>query len=235
MPCLPWTEAKYLVSMQDFVYESPNNRVLTRDNLNIDISLSLLLKIIPEKDYVLQLATNVPQINELIDANITEKVRGLARSVKARDAYSLRGKEHAKGMYEGLNTALNNKGIQVKRCIITSVKLDETVASSMQDKTIFQFKNTLERKKFAFEQRIKNDIEEIEKLKQMKEEERKDVNEQATLSQMKKDKEIEGIKAKTQRTIAEFRAKTDALVDSINADTDLRYNEMIAEAKLVEN
>jgi len=23
--CLPWTETKYLVSMQDFVYESPNN------------------------------------------------------------------------------------------------------------------------------------------------------------------------------------------------------------------
>jgi len=149
------------VSQQDFVYESPDNRVLTRDNLSITISISLLLKVVPESDYVLQLVTNVPEINETIDANIMEKVRGLARGVKARDAYSLRGKEHAKGMFESLNQALNNKGIQVKRCIITSVKLDETVASSMQDKTVYQFKNTLERKKFAFEQRIKNDIEEI--------------------------------------------------------------------------
>jgi len=66
-----------------------------------------------------------------------EKVRGLARGVKARDAYSLRGKEHARGMLESLNTTLNNKGILVKRCIITSVVLDETVASSMQDKTIY--------------------------------------------------------------------------------------------------
>ena len=31
----PFTEAKYLVSMQDFVYESPGNRVLTRDNVNV--------------------------------------------------------------------------------------------------------------------------------------------------------------------------------------------------------
>lgn len=185
------------MSQQDFVYESPDNRVLTRDNLSITISISLLLKVVPESDYVLQLVTNVPEINETIDANIMEKVRGLARGVKARDAYSLRGKEHAKGMFESLNQALNNKGIQVKRCIITSVKLDETVASSMQDKTVYQFKNTLERKKFAFEQRIKNDIEEIEKAKQMKEEERKDVNEQATLAQLKKEKMIEGVKSKT--------------------------------------
>jgi regulator of protease activity HflC (stomatin/prohibitin superfamily) len=77
--CLQWTEAKYLVSMQDFIYESPNNRVLTRDNLNITISISLLLKIVPEHEYVQQLVTNVPQINETIDANIMERVRTLAR------------------------------------------------------------------------------------------------------------------------------------------------------------
>lgn len=122
----------------------------------------------------------------------------------------------------------------IKRCIITCVTLGEDVAGNMQDKTIFQFRNTLERKKFAFEQRIKNDIEEIEKAKQMKEEERKDVNEQATLSQMKKEKEIENIKAKTKILEAEFKAKTEALVNSIDADTDLQYNQIIAEAKLIE-
>ena len=47
----PFTEAKYLVSMQDFVYESPMNRVLTRDNVNVSISLSILLKIVPEHEY----------------------------------------------------------------------------------------------------------------------------------------------------------------------------------------
>jgi len=68
--CLPWTETKYLVSMQDFVYESPNNSVLTLDNSNVSISLSLLMKFTKEKDYIQQLATNVNEINELIDANI---------------------------------------------------------------------------------------------------------------------------------------------------------------------
>lgn len=50
--CTPFTEAKYLVSRQDFVYESPNNTVITRDNVNVSISVSILLKINDESDYV---------------------------------------------------------------------------------------------------------------------------------------------------------------------------------------
>ena len=69
--------------MQDFVYESPNNQVLTLDNSNVSISLSLLLKFTKEKDYIQQLATNVTEINELIDANIQERVRAMGRSIKA--------------------------------------------------------------------------------------------------------------------------------------------------------
>ena len=65
--------------MQDFVYESPNNQVLTLDNSNVSISLSLLMKFTKEKDYIQQLATNVSEINELIDANIQERVRAMGR------------------------------------------------------------------------------------------------------------------------------------------------------------
>jgi len=133
------------------VYESPNNRVMTRDNVNIDISISLLLHFVPEHEYIQQLVTNVTQINETIDANIMERVRALARQVKVKEAYSLRGQQHAAGLLEYLNLNLNNKGIRVKRCIIKNVKLDHDVAKNMQDKTIYQFSNTLERKKFAFE------------------------------------------------------------------------------------
>jgi len=159
--CLSWTVPRYLVSQQDFVYESPGNRVLTRDNVTVDISLSILMKIKQDEgDVVQQLVTNVAQINEVIDANITERVRAMGRQVRASEAYSLRGGQHAQGMLDHLNLNLGNKGILVKRCIITSVVLLQSVAESMQEKTIFQFKNTLERKKFAFDQRILNDKEE---------------------------------------------------------------------------
>jgi regulator of protease activity HflC (stomatin/prohibitin superfamily) len=174
------------VSKQDFVYESPGNNVPSKDNVFINISVSLLLKIIPDSDYVQQLVTNVQQMNETIDANITERVRTMARSIKAREAYSLRGEKHAAGMQEHLNMNLNNKGIMVKRCIITNVVIDKAVESSLSEKTIFQFKNTLERKKFCFEERLNNDGEEEFKARQIKEEERKDEDEQANLKQMQK-------------------------------------------------
>ena len=91
MCCSPFTEAKYLVSQQDFVYEYPNMRVITADNLNVSISISLLVKIIEESDQILALCTNVSQMNELLDANLMERVRTMARTVKAKEAYNLRG------------------------------------------------------------------------------------------------------------------------------------------------
>jgi regulator of protease activity HflC (stomatin/prohibitin superfamily) len=51
---------------------------------------------------------------------------------------------------------------------------------------------------------------------------------------MKKQKSIEGIKAQTSRVNSEWKAKTEALINSIDADTDLKYNEIIAEARIIE-
>jgi hypothetical protein len=110
----------------------------------------------------------------VIDANIQERVRLMGRSVNANHAYSLRGGEHAQGMLDHMRTNLQNKGIVVKRCIITSVTLHESVASNLEERTIFQFKNTLERKQFAYNQRILNDQEEEEKEKLVMDEKGKD-------------------------------------------------------------
>ena len=125
LPCLCWTSTRYLVSKQDFVYDSPKNQVWTQDNIHISISLSLLLKVVPEHKYIVQMVTNVSEINELIDANIKERARAMGRSITAMEAYSLRGEQHARGMLEHLNQNLSNKGILIKRVIITEVELDQ--------------------------------------------------------------------------------------------------------------
>lgn len=51
---------------------------------------------------------------------------------------------------------------------------------------------------------------------------------------MKKSKEIESVKSNISRLESEYQAKTEALINSIDADTDLKYNEIVAEAKLIE-
>jgi len=83
----------------------------------------------------------------MLEAAITERVRNLARSVSSKNVYSLRGEKHADQMKAHLKQVMSNKGINVKSVIITNVKLPPDVANSLQEKTIFQFKNTLERKK----------------------------------------------------------------------------------------
>jgi len=65
-------------------------------------------------------------------------------------------------------------------------------------------------------------------------EERKDEEEQATLKQLNKTKEIESLKATIQRLRSEKTAETDAIINQINAETDLKYNEIVAEANLIE-
>ena len=63
-------------------------------------------------------------------------------------------------MVEHLNQQFANHAVKFKRCIITNVVLESNVADTMQDTTIKQFEKTLSKKKFAYDQRIKNDREE---------------------------------------------------------------------------
>ena len=82
--------------------------MITSDNLPVEISLSLVLKIVHKesanassaeqeanKAKIMQLVTDVNQYNELIDANIQERVRLIARTVTASQAYKLRGDTNA--------------------------------------------------------------------------------------------------------------------------------------------
>lgn len=51
---------------------------------------------------------------------------------------------------------------------------------------------------------------------------------------MGKTKDIENIKASTARVKSEWKAKIEAGINTINAETDLKYNEIVAEARLIE-
>lgn len=106
---------------------------------------------------------------------------------------------------------MSTKGINIKDVIITNVKLPPDVANSLQEKTIFQFKNTLERKKQSYELRTNNDKEELEILKSIRNEERKDETERAELEQADMRKQIERIKATRERYVAEINEKTKAM------------------------
>jgi regulator of protease activity HflC (stomatin/prohibitin superfamily) len=222
------------VTKQNIVFDMPVTLCPTSDNIFIDIHVSVVFDIQPEHEYVYQLCMNINELNQMLEAAITERVRNMGRSVSSKHVYSLRGEKHAEQMRTHLKQVMSTKGINIKSVIITNVKLPPDVANALQEKTIFQFKNTLERKKQAFELRTLNDKEELELLRQIRLQERQYEIERAELDQATKIKEIEKIKANSKRLQAEMKEKTLALTNQINAETEVKYNEILAEANIIE-
>lgn len=58
--------------------------------------------------------------------------------------------------------------------------------------------------------------------------------EQAQLKEMTKQKEIDQLKAKIEMVKSEWQANADAKINQINAETDVLFNEITAEARLIE-
>ena len=80
---------------------------------------------------------NINELNQMLEAAITERVRTMARSVQSKNIYSIRGAKHAQQMKNYLRDVMATKGINIKDVIITNVKLPQDVANSLQEKTIF--------------------------------------------------------------------------------------------------
>mmetsp|Transcript_10611 Transcript_10611/g.7933 ORF Transcript_10611/g.7933 Transcript_10611/m.7933 type:complete len:101 (-) Transcript_10611:582-884(-) len=97
---------------------------------------------------------NVNELAQMLDAAITERCRAMIRAQSSKKIYSLSSEKNAQAMLNHLNDSMQTRGIMVQSVIITNVRLPEDVARSMQEKTIFQYKNTLERKTVSFDLRI---------------------------------------------------------------------------------
>jgi len=50
-----------------------------------------VLHVIPESDYVYNLCMNVSELNQMLDAAITERVRNMVRAVSSRKIQCIRG------------------------------------------------------------------------------------------------------------------------------------------------
>jgi len=125
--------------------------------------------------------------------------------------------------------------VEFKSLIITNVQLPNEVANSIQDKTIFQFRNTLERKKQSYELRTINDTEEIALIKEIRRQERQAEEENYKKTEADKQREMGNIKAKKEKIVAEINENAKALISNIDATADLKYSEIQAEARLIEN
>ena len=160
---MPYTKIQFLVTQQNFQFDVPIKNWPTIDNIHIKIEVSIVMRVMKGEENVVNFCykTSVNQLNELLDAAISERVRVLARSKTYLEAYNIKGKEHTNEMVRYLNSLFESKGIEIRSVIITNVVIDNAITNMLEEKATYTAAlNALEKKKYIFEVRVLNDEQE---------------------------------------------------------------------------
>uniref|UniRef100_A0A7S3NEY9 Band 7 domain-containing protein n=1 Tax=Euplotes harpa TaxID=151035 RepID=A0A7S3NEY9_9SPIT len=234
---MPYTKIQFLVTQQNFQFDLPVRNCPTIDNIYIQIEVSIILRVRPGEDNVKNFCykTSVNQLNEQLDAAISERIRVLARSKTHKEAYSIRGKKtnQSQTLCAYMNGLFESKGIEIRSIIITDVILDAQIANQMEEKTLYASKNTLERKQQCFELRVINDEQEYNQRKERMKQERESEVLRCSKMIAEVEQKVRKIEADTQKIIAEINEKAHAEVAKVDAQSELEAQEIISETKMI--
>jgi regulator of protease activity HflC (stomatin/prohibitin superfamily) len=233
--CMPYTSIQFLVTQQNFQFDVPVRNCPTIDNIYVQIEVAIVMRVMEGEENIKNFVykTSVNQLNEQLDAAISERIRVLARSKTHLEAYSIKGKEKQQEHTEYMNGIFESKGIEIRSVIITNVKLQTEIADQLEEKTTYASKNTLERKQQCFELRVINDDQEYNQRKEKMKQQRESEKEEFNRLKAQIDKDYEKIQADTAKMIAEIHEKTTAEVNKIGAQSELDAEEVKAETKMI--
>jgi len=149
---------------------------------------------------------SINQLNEQLEAAITERVRVLIRGKTHLEVYQIKGKSNTKEMKDFLNDMFGSKGLEFIDIIVTEVLLPEEIKNPLDMKAQFGSLNEMEREKYNFDMRLINDEEELELLRQRKYEQRDSIDEDFSKSITLEKRELEVIRANALKSVAEIKA-----------------------------
>ena len=168
--CLPWTRIQFLVTAQSIVYDLPVKACPTYDNIFVQIDICVTFKVKAEeqdvKNFVYKISIN--QLNEQLEAAVTERVRVLARSKTHLEVYQLKGTDQVRDIKDTLNSMFEDKGLHFERIIIKNVILPQDIAQPLDVKAQYNSLNEYEREKHKFELQKINDNETLQLIRQKK-------------------------------------------------------------------
>jgi regulator of protease activity HflC (stomatin/prohibitin superfamily) len=141
----------------------------TYDNVFIEIDIAVVFKCKDDEESIKSFAYNISinQLNEQLEAALTERLRVLARGKTHLEVYLLR-KDHTHDILDFLNKMFESKGLEFTRIIITNVKLPEEIAKPLDYKAQYGSMNEYEKTRHEFDIRLLNDDREIELIHQRK-------------------------------------------------------------------
>ena len=108
---------------------------------------------------------SINQLNEQLEAALTERIRVLIRSKTHLEVYQIKGKTNTQEMKDFLNQMFGPKGLEFLDIIITEVLLPEEVKQPLDLKAQFNSFNEMERERYNFDMRLINDSEALELIK----------------------------------------------------------------------
>lgn len=161
--CLPWTKIQFLVTQQNITYKFPVRACPTYDNIFVALDIAVVFKCKQDDasvhDFVYRISIN--QLNEQLEAALTERVRVLIRGKTHLEVYQIKGKTNTIEMKQFLNDMFAPKGLEFTEIIITEVLLPDEIKQPLDMKAQYGSLNEMEREKYNFQMRLIDDEEEL--------------------------------------------------------------------------
>jgi regulator of protease activity HflC (stomatin/prohibitin superfamily) len=226
--CMPWTKIQFLVTQQNIVYTFPVRACPTYDNIFVALDIAVVFRCKGDQDSIFNFCyrISINQLNEQLEAAITERVRVLIRGKTHLEVYQIKGATNTDSMKHFLNDMFGNKGLEFLDIIITDVALPPEIKNPLDEKAQFGSLNDKEREQYNFDMRIIDDQEELEALKQRRYEQRdsikEDFSKQITLNR----RELEVIQAEAKKSVAEIHQQSKAEQGQIEANAELSKEEI---------
>uniref|UniRef100_A0A7S3CTC4 Band 7 domain-containing protein n=1 Tax=Strombidium rassoulzadegani TaxID=1082188 RepID=A0A7S3CTC4_9SPIT len=210
------------------IYKFPVRAAPTYDNIFVALDIAVVFRCKPDDQSIFNFCyrISINQLNEQLEAAITERVRVLIRGKTHLEVYQIKGKQNTKEMKDFLNDMFGQKGLEFLDIIVTEVLLPEDIKQPLDMKAQFGSLNEMEREKYNFDMRVINDEEELELLKQRRYEQRDSINEDFSKQVTLTNRELQIVKANAVKSVAEINAQSKAEQAQIRADADLK-NETI--------
>ena len=196
----------------------------TYDNIFVALDIAVVFHCKEDEDSIFNFCyrISVNQLNEQLEAAITERVRVLIRSKTHLEVYQIKGKSSTAHMLTFLNEMFGNKGLEFTDIIITEVQLPNEIKEPLDKKAQFGSLNEKEREQYNFEMRIIDDEEALEALRQQRYEQRDSLKEDFSKQITVNRRELEVVRANAKKAVAEINARSMAEQDSIEAEAALK-------------
>lgn len=198
----------------------------------ITLACDFLLHISDPEKFVFSIGPE--NMEELLRASQAETVRTLVRTLMVREVYDLRGYE-SEEMVENLNKVMENYGVTVTQVTIAGVQLPDELVISMQNETTYETKQIEQQKQQEFDVVFHRDSNELRRLELDRKNEGLRVEEEARKERQIIEHEIQELKARMERVLAEIDTDEKSEVEKLDALRDLDVGKLKSEVKKQRN